>query len=194
MTLMRRVLNPLAAAGCVLAISGVAPPLLASGFNSTVQLQGIRFVVQSRDQGAGQQLTITTTGTQRPIPVIQQQVDGSVVGAEVADLNADGQPEILVFVQKSGSGRHGLLVGYALNNGRSLTPITLPALSKALAQGYRGHDSFAVVERCLARRFPLDRPGGDSGASSAVVYRQICYKLEAGEAGWMLRPVSVATF
>jgi len=193
MSLMNRVLNPFAAVGCVLALSCMAPPLLASGFNSTLQLQGIRFVVQSQGQGTRQQLTITTTGTQRPIPVIRQLVAGSVVGAEVADLNADGQPEIYVFVQESGSGSPGTLVGYALNNRRSLTPITLPALTRALAQGYRGHDSFAVVESCLARRFPLDR-SGDHSAGSTVVYRQICYKLQAGEAGWILRPVSVATF
>jgi hypothetical protein len=161
--------------------------------NSTLELQGVRFVVQSRDQGARQQLTITTTGAQRPIPVIRQLVDGSVVGAEIADLNADGQPEIFVFVRGTGSGSPGKLVAYALNNGRSLTPITLPTLSPALAQGYRGQDSFAVVESCLARRFPLERPRG-SGANPTVKYRQICYKLQAGEAGWILRPVSVATF
>lgn len=154
MSLMRPFLNPLAAAGSVLAISCMARPLLASGFNSSLQLQGIRFVVQSQSQSQGtrQQLTITTTGTQRPIPVIRQLVPGSVVGAEVADLNADGQPEIYVFVQESSSGSPGTLVGYALNNGRSLTPITLPALTPALAQGYRGHDSFAVVESCLVWR------------------------------------------
>jgi len=193
MSLMTRLLHPLAAAGCALAVNWVAAPAFASGFNSRLELQGIRFEVKSRDQGARQQLTITTTGAQRPISVIQQLVDGSVVGAEVADLNADGQPEIYVFVQESGSGSPGTLVGYALNNRRSLTPITLPALTRALAQGYRGHDSFAVVESCLARRFPLDR-SGDHSAGSTVVYRQICYKLRAGEAGWILRPVSVATF
>jgi len=193
MSLMTRLLHPLAAAGCALAVNWVAAPAFASGFNSRLELQGIRFEVKSRDQGARQQLTITTTGAQRPIPVIQQLVDGSVVGAEVADLNADGQPEIFVFVQERGSASHGNLVAYALNNRLSLTPITLPELSTALAKGYRGHDRFAVVESCLARRFPL-HSSTDSSAKSTVVYRQICYKLYAGEAGWILRPASVSTF
>jgi hypothetical protein len=193
MSLLTRHLHPLAAAGCAIAFSWVTAPAFASAFNSRLELQGIRFVVQSQGQGARQQLTITTTGAQRPIPVIQQLVDGSVVGAEVADLNADGQPEIFVFVQQSVSDSRGTLVAYALNNGRSLTPITLPPLTPALAQGYRGHDKFAVVESCLARRFPLDRSGAKT-ANATVVYRQICYKLKAGEAGWIFRPVSVATF
>jgi hypothetical protein len=84
-------------------------------------------------------------------------------------------------------------VAYALNNGSSLTPITLPELSGALARGYQGHDSFAVVESCLARRFPIYK-SGDTNAHPTGGLRQICYKLKAGEAGWILRPAGVQTF
>jgi hypothetical protein len=49
------------------------------------------------------------------------------------------------------------------------------------------------VEDCLARRFPIYKPG-DSNAKARGGQRQICYKLKAGEAGWLLRPTSVDKF
>ena len=170
-----------------------APAWADSRFQKSLQLQGIRFVVQSNGEGSQRQLLISTRGGRLPIPQIQQQINGSVVGAEVADLNGNGQPEVYVFVQGAGSGSYGELVAYALNNGRSMTPITLPDLSGALAKGYRGHDHFEIVEGCLVRRFPL-YTAQDSNAKPTGGERQICYKLKAGEAGWILRPTSVLKF
>ena len=164
-----------------------------AGFNKTLQLQGTSFQVQSSGEGSQQQLTITTTGAKAPIKPIRQTVNGHVVGAEVADLNGNGLPEIYVFVQGAGSGSYGELVAYAVMKGSELSPITLPELTGANAQGYQGHDQFQVVESCLARRFPIYKPG-DSNAKASGGQRQICYKLKAGEAGWILRPTSVLKF
>ena len=66
-------------------------------------------------------------------------------------------------------------------------------LTGANAQGYQGHDQFQVVESCLARRFPIYKPG-DSNAKATGGQRQICYKLKAGEAGFILQPTSVLKF
>lgn len=53
----------------------------------------------------------------------------------------------------------------------------------ARLKGCHGKDDFAVVERVLLRSFPV---GGKT--------RQISYKLEAGEAGWILRPGRTTEF
>ena len=149
---------------------------------------------RSTGEGSQQQLTITTRGTARPIAPIKETVDGSVLDAQVADLDSNSQPEIYVFVQGAGSGSYGQLVAYALSNGKSvLSPIYLQELSGSLAQGYMGHDRFEVVEGCLVRRFPIYRPG-DSNARATGGERQICYKLKHGEASWILRPTSVLKF
>jgi hypothetical protein len=190
---MVRFLHSLTLAWFSIALGGAALVAPVPSFNSTLELQGVRFQVKSDGVGSQRQLTITTSGTRRPIPVIRRTVDGAVVGAEVSDLNANGQPELYVFVQGAGSGSDGELVAYALNIGSSLTPITLPELSGALARDYQGHDSFAVVESCLARRFPTYK-SGDTNAHPTGGLRQICYKLKAGEAGWILRPAGVQTF
>ena len=111
----------------------------------------------------------------------------------MADLNSNGLPEIYVFVQGAGSGSYGELVAYAVMKGSELSPITLQELSGATAKGYQGHDQFSVVEGCLVRRFPIYKPG-DSNAKATGGERQICYKLKAGESGFILRPTSVLKF
>jgi len=50
-----------------------------------------------------------------------------------------------------------------------------------------------VVEGCLVRRFPIYKPG-DTNAKATGGKRQICYKLQQGEASWILRPTSVLKF
>jgi hypothetical protein len=75
-------------------------------FNRTLKLQGLSFHVQASGEGSQQQLTIITTGAIPPIKAIRQTINGQVVGAEVADLNGNGLPEIYVFVQGSGSGSY----------------------------------------------------------------------------------------
>ena len=156
-----------------------------------VALQGITFTVSSSGEGSARQLTIRTSGGRRPIAPIRQEILGSVSGVEVADLDANGLPELYVFVTSAGSGSYGALVGYAVNKGAtSITPINLPELSGKAAQGYQGHDSFAVIEQNLARRFPIYRPG-DTNAKPSGGIRQISYQLVPGEASWQLKPVRV---
>lgn len=160
----------------------------AAGFDQKLTLQGVSFHVTSANKGSVNHVRIVPTGKiARRTPVIKE-VFGTVAGAEVADLDANGFPEIYVYVASAGSGAHGTLVGYAVNRGKSLTEITLPELmdDPVVAKGYMGHDEFAVMEKTLARRFPLYRDG-DSNAVPTGGKRQLHYRLSAGEAGWLLR-------
>ncbi len=190
---MKRLFPQLTAAALLLASAIPATAWAGATFNKTLKLQGISFQVQTSGEGSQQQLTITTSGAKPPIKPIRQTVNGQVVGAEVADLNSNGLPEIYVFVQGAGSGSYGELVAYAVMKGTELSPIYLQELSGAMAKGYQGHDQFQVVESCLARRFPIYKPG-DINAKATGGERQICYKLKAGEASWILRPTSVLKF
>jgi hypothetical protein len=190
---MKRRFLQLTAAALMLSASLPGGAWAGSTFNKTLKLQGISFKVQSSGEGSQQQLTITTTGAKPAIKPIKQTVNGHVVGAEVADLNGNGLPEIYVFVEGAGSGSYGELVAYSAIKGSELSPIYLQELSGAPAQGYQGHDRFEVVEGCLVRHFPIYKPG-DSNAKATGGERQICYKLKSGEASWILRPTSVLQF
>ena len=160
----------------------------AADFDKTLKLQGISFHVQATNEGSLNSLSITTSGLSGGNEVMKQEIDGSVTNAEVADINADGFPEVYVYVTSAGSGSYGSLVAYASNRNKSITPIYLPELSddKKLSKGYMGHDEFTIMENSLARRFPVYLKD-DPNCCPKGGTRQIEYKLVAGEAGWILK-------
>ena len=162
-------------------------------FEKTLTLQGITFDVHTTGEGSLRQLTITPHGLAGVNEVITKEIEGSVVGAEVADLNRDGFPEIYVYVASVGSGSYGSLVAYSSNSNKSMTAIYLPELSddKKNSVGYMGHDEFSVIESSLGRRFPVYNKE-DSNANPTGGMRQLSYKLSAGEAGWVLKLVHSA--
>jgi hypothetical protein len=160
-----------------------------AGFDRMLTEQGVTFHVTSPNAGSINTLRIQPSGLKADNALIERQIEGTVTGAEVADLDVDGSPELYVYVTSAGSGSHGSLVAYAANKGKSLSEIYLPPMEedKAAAQGYMGHDEFAVVESTLVRRFPVYKDG-DTNVKPTGGTRQIQYKLKAGEAGWVLRP------
>jgi len=160
----------------------------AKGFDKKLSLQGITFQVMCPNEGSLNKLTITPSGMDGENKPIVVEVDGSVAGAEVEDLDANGFPEIYVYVTSAGSGSYGSLVAYAANQKKSLTEIFLPDLmeDKVNAKGYMGHDQFAVGEGSLLRRFPIYQEG-DTNNKPTGKTRQLQYKLKVGEAGWVLR-------
>jgi hypothetical protein len=159
-----------------------------AGFDRTLTDQGVTFHVTSSNAGSINTLRIQPSGLQSDNTLIERQIEGTVTGAEVADLNVDASPELYVYVTSAGSGSHGSLVAYSANKGKSLSEIYLPPLEedKAAAKGYMGHDEFAVVENTLVRRFPVYKDG-DTNTKATGGTRQIQYKLQAGEAGWTLK-------
>ncbi len=153
----------------------------------------VSFRVSSSGGGSINRLTITPAGLAADNREVSMEVDGVVTGAEIADLDANGWPEVYVYITSAGSGSYGSLVAYAVNNGRSMSQVYLAPLSEdpRLAAGYMGHDEFALVENRLVRRFPVYLPG-DSNNQPSGGTRQLQYRLSPGEAGWILSVDQVA--
>jgi hypothetical protein len=168
----------------------VASAAAAAGsrFDRTLEWQGVRFRVTSANEGSINRLRIAPSGLEIDNAPIEREVDGTVTGAEVADLNADGSPEIYVYVASAGSGSYGSLVAYAANRRKSLSAIHLPPVAEdpVAGKGYMGHDDFAVVENTLVQQFPIYRDG-DTNAKPTGGTRQLQYKLVPGETGWILQ-------
>ena len=173
----------------------VAAEPTSDGFAQTLELQGIHFRITCPNDSSLNTLTIEPAGLEVDNTVLTRTVDGTVIGAEVADLDTDGSPEIYVYVQSAGSGAYGSLVAYAANQRKSLSEIYLPELieTSEAAQGYMGHDAFAVVENTFVRRFPVYREG-DMNAKPTGGMRQLQYKLVAGEASWLLQLDKVLSY
>ena len=176
---------------CMLSLSGAFADENGNGsdgFDKVLSLEGISFHVSTPNNSSINQLTIVPSGLEIVNSPIRQEIDGTVTGAEIADLNADGSPEIYIYVTSAGSGSYGQLVAYSANNKKSLSEVYLPPLTddKKNSQGYMGHDEFAVVENTLIRRFPVYRDE-DSNANPTGGTRQLQYKLVPGEATWLLK-------
>ena len=165
-----------------------AVPSPALSFDRTLALQGLSFQVSCENSSSTNSLRIVPSGLEIDNTPIVRTIDGTVTGAEAADLNADGSPEIYVYVTSAGSGSFGSLVAYSANRRKSLSEIYLPPLTeeKNVSGGYLGHDEFAVLEGVLGRRFPVYRDT-DRNARPTGGMRQLQYRLVPGEAGWILK-------
>jgi hypothetical protein len=172
----------------LIAITLAVPSAAGEPFNKTYQLQGYSFSVVASNEGSINQLKITPSGLKNGNEPIDVEIDGSVTGADIGDLDANGFPEIYVFVTSAGSGSYGSLVAYAVNKGKSISPIYLPPITDdaEVSRGYMGHDEFAVLENVLGRRFPIYE-ASDANAQPSGKTRQLQYGLFSGEAGWVMR-------
>lgn len=123
-------------------------------------------------------LTIRTFGQDEGNEVFEHDITGLVTGAEAADLNKDGYPEVMVFVTEAGSGSYGNVIGYSSNYGKSMTRVQFPSTAEnpAINQGYMGHDTFSTAEDTLVQSFPVYRPG-DTNANPTGPIRQVQYIL-----------------
>ena len=153
-------------------------------FQKVLSLQNISFSVESQPIGDKQQLTITPLGLSIENRHFTHDITGqSVVNAEIEDLNKDGFPEVLVYLQSHGSGSYGDVIAYAVHNGKSMSQISFPLVTdnKKIKDGYQGHDEFTLVEHKLVQRFPIYLKN-DVNANPTGKTRQIEYELKGGEA------------
>ena len=157
-------------------------------FEKTLSADGITFKVVTIGEGSLRQLTITPSGLKIDNSPIKKEIEGTVTGAEIADINVDGSPEIYVYINSAGSGSYGSLVAYSANNKKSLSEIYLPPLEddKKNSVGYMGHDEFVIIDNAFVRRFPVYNEG-DANCCPKGGTRQLQYKLITGEAGWQLK-------
>lgn len=144
----------------------------------------------------GDSLVIQPSGLSVSNEALCHDITGyTVVNAEIGDLNLDSYPEVFVYLTSDGSGSYGKLIGYSVNNGKSVSQVYLPEISEnnEVNQGYMGHDEMAIVENTFCQRFPIYKDG-DSNASPTGGTRQIQYKLVDGESGRILKIDKVVEF
>ena len=179
----------------LVAMAATAASARAAPFFAELVLDDVSFRVESPNEGSINPVTVRVETPAGFLGRAEAEADGTIGNVEVGDLNADGYPEIYVYINSAGSGSYGSLIAYTLDGNNSLSPIRLPPVDDdpGAAEGYMGHDEFAVGEGMLLRRFPVYRQG-DTNAEPTGGMRQIQYVLEAGEAGWLLRLDRITEF
>jgi hypothetical protein len=153
----------------------------SAAFKQKFTLHGISFQVSS----TGNALRIIPSGLKIDNSPIEREIDGTVTGADIGDINVDGSPEIYVYIKGKDKGS---LIAYSANNKKSLSEIYLPSITDdlKLTKGYRGHDEFMMVENIVAQRFPIYKDN-DTDVKPKGGWRQLQYKLVQGEASWQLK-------
>ena len=106
-----------------------------------MNLQNISFDIKTTDKGSFSQLSIQPKGLEIDNQNVSVEIDGQVVDAEIEDLNSDGFPEILIYIMSAGSGSYGDVIGYSVNNGKSMSQVYLPDVAEnpKAKNSTRGH-------------------------------------------------------
>jgi len=150
-------------------------------FLKNLSIQNVFFEVRSVRTDSVPVLVIETFGLKNKTnPIHIDLKNQMVVDAEVEDLNADGSPELLVYTSVMQRNEPVQVIGFSVNNGKSMSMITMPELkaSPEAFKGYRGRDECRIVENRLVRRFPLAGKSKDG----YPLYRFVTYKMVEGEA------------
>lgn len=115
--------------------------------------------------------------------------------AGIYDLNGDGWPELLVSLVSYGSGEYGMLAGYSVNDGKSLSGIAYSEVAEcsSISDGYMGHDFMRIEDSQFVNCFPIYKPGDPNVAPSGGL-RKVTYKMVDGECGPSLVIDSVEDF
>ena len=157
-------------------------PAETYSFQKLLQFKDISFDVHTKGEGSLRQLSVKSTGLDQNENA-ELDIDGTVTDAQVADLNADGFPELLIFTQSAGSGGYGNVIAFSVNGGKSMSRVNFPATSEnpKLKKGYMGHDNFSINNSSLIQEFPVYKES-DANSSPTGGVRQVQYKLVNGEA------------
>ena len=131
-------------------------------------------------------ITISPIGFDANMREFSFEVKGRVNKAEVDDLNADGFPDLVLYVFNNDSITKGSVVGISSETNTTVKPILFPEIvdDPKLRDGYKGNDQFMLMEGLLVRRFPVYQT--DTLAKSIMPtgkIRQIMYRVAPAEKG-----------
>lgn len=106
-------------------------------------------------------------------------LDGTIVDAYNADMDLDGNPEILIQARSKDTTKYASIYAFEFNNNQA-NKLDFPRLNNSQRKGYRGNDNFYIRDGKLIREFPFyDGTGKDAKPTGAK--RQLEYGLRSNE-------------
>jgi len=110
--------------------------------------------------------------------------DGEITDVWLTDVTADTHPDLVVTTTSSGSGGYGSVLVFK-NHGEGWLARTASDLAEDQQAGYMGHDTFAIENGVLVRRFPLYRDGDPNAAPAGGL---AAYGYDFASDRWTKRP------
>jgi len=106
-------------------------------------------------------------------------LDGSIVDVYNADMDVDGNPEILIEAKSKDTTKYTSIYAFEFNNNKA-NKLDFPRLTSSYRKGYRGGDNFYIREGKLIREFPIYNGSGKE-AQPTGAKRQLEYGLRGNE-------------
>ncbi|RFZ94073.1 hypothetical protein D0C36_00485 [Mucilaginibacter conchicola] len=104
-------------------------------------------------------------------------LDGSITDVYNADMDNDGNPEILIQAKAKDTVSYARIYAFEFN-GNDADKLDFPKLTSSQRKGYRGNDNFYIKEGKLIREFPI-YSSNDSLAKQTGAKRQLEYSLRS---------------
>lgn len=148
-------------------------------FSKTLKSGKVSFQVYSKNEEGSNRLKIRTEGFEIINDSFSHTINGKVTGAEVADLNKDGFPELYVFTSAANTASPAEIIAYGSNRNKSATPVYVKPFPKnnPALNNYKGGDNFYIKDNKLVREFANE--GSDK-------ITRVTYKLTRGETSLIL--------
>ncbi|WP_338875630.1 hypothetical protein WBJ53_08405 [Spirosoma sp. SC4-14] len=160
-----------------------APTFIA--FEKSLRFNIYTFQVTAADSGAVRDLSVKAYRGSLLLTNFHIRVDGTVVGAEVADLDNNRFPELYVYSASDGSGSFGRVYGWQFLPERKADIQAANWLEAG--EGYMGHDSLWVERNILCRKFPIYN-AGDANALPTGGAKMMRYRLQPAGQSFILIP------
>jgi hypothetical protein len=105
-------------------------------------------------KGAGSYLILHSDSSGAKYTSNSGDLEGNIVDVYNSDLDADGNPEILIQIKTKDTITYTNIYAYEFTYGKAQR-IIFPQLNKSQSKGYRGNDNFYIKDGQLFREFPI---------------------------------------
>lgn len=135
-------------------------------FHKTVEVSpGNDFDILSWGRGStavGSYLILHSDSSTMKYNTTTGDLDGTIVDVYNADMDMDGNPEILIQAKAADTTNYAVIYAFEFNGGKA-NKLDFPKLTKSQRQGYRGDDNFYIQDGKFMRQFPIyDGTGKDA--------------------------------
>lgn len=155
-------------------------------FDTTMKIGKAGFRVSCNNKGVDKNnLTIAPVGFENGARDVTFEVKGRVNKAEVDDLNMDGFPDMILYVNVAGEKPKINIIAVSSDKNQGFLPIYFPDVvdDPKIKPGYKGGDEYYLMEGNLVRRFPLYNTQDTTNTQPTGMYRQVMYRVVIGERG-----------
>lgn len=140
-------------------------------------------------KGGGAYMILRSDSTDQQYDTTTGDLEGPIQDVFNADLDIDGNPEIIIQAKSADTTRFTNVFVYEYNGGKS-QKLDFPRLTVSQRKGYRGDDNLYIKDSKLMRQFPI-YDGNGSSAKPTGEKRLLEYSLHSNN--FSVRTVSSDT-